>query len=73
MVIKLSEGMRFQHNPIEKGNEFTIRKYDFYDDGNPIWCAVTEEFISPSSEIILDAYIPMVDGKWINEPNEYVE
>lgn len=73
MVIKLSEGMRFQHNPIEKGNEFTIRKHDFYDDGQPIWCAVTEKCIYPLSEIILGEYIPMVDGKWINEPNEYVE
>ena len=72
MVIKLTEGMRFQHNPIEEGNEFEVRKYDFYEDGNPIWCAVDEKNIYPLDEIRLGEYMPMVDGKWVNEPNEFV-
>lgn len=70
--IKLTDGMRFQHNPLEEGNEFYTKKYDFYDDGNPIWCAVKGDCIYPLGEICIDEYMPMVDGKWVNEPVEIV-
>lgn len=78
MTVKIQEGMRFQHNPIEKGNEFEVHKVDFYDDGEPIWCAcvlskgckATYE-CCPLDEICLGNYMPMVDGQWVNEPNEY--
>lgn len=71
MVVKIKEGMKFQHNPIEEGNEFHVEKYDFYGDNEPIWCAVTEKLICPLDEICLREYIPMVNGKWVNEPVEY--
>ena len=70
-IVQVTEGMKFQHNPIEKGNEFEARKYDFYGDGEPIWCAFTEKCIYPLDEICINEYIPMVDGKWVNEPVEY--
>lgn len=69
--IKVTDGMRFQHNPIEEGNEFVVKSYDFYDDGEPILCAVADRCIYPLDEICLNEYIPMVDGKWVNEPIEY--
>ena len=63
--------MRFRHNPIEKGNEFRVAKYGFYGDNDPIWCAVTDKLIYPLDAICLGNYMPMVDGEWVNEPNEY--
>ena len=77
MKVVLQNGMRFQHNPLEDGNEFRVEKYDFYGDNKPIWCAVAETpkyprvSILPLSEICLENYMPMVDGKWVNEPVEY--
>jgi len=68
--VKLQNGMRFAHrnyDEFQKGNTFTIRKYDFYDDGEEIWCAETEKEIYPLSEIVLENYIPNVDGKWVND------
>lgn len=38
MIVKIQEGMRFQHNPIEEGNEF-------HGDNEPIWCAVAAKLI----------------------------
>jgi len=70
--VEVKEGMRFQHNPLEKDNEFRVEKYDYYDDGEPIWVAVTDKCIYPLSEICLSEYMPMVDGKWVNEPVEYI-
>ena len=72
MKVQIKEGMKFQHNHIEEGNEFRVERYDFYDEGEPIWCAVTDKFIYPLNEIVLDEYMPMVDGQWVNEPNEYI-
>lgn len=69
--VKLQPGMKFQHNPIEKGNEFRVEKYDFYDDGNPIWVAVCGWDMYDLNDICLENYMPMVDGKWVNEPIEY--
>lgn len=71
MKVKLQDGMRFQHNPLEEGNEFYVKKYDFYDNGELIWCAVNDHCIYPIDEICLDEYMPMLDGKWVNEPVEY--
>ena len=68
MKVKLEEGMLFQRKP---GECFTVRKYDFYEDGEPIWCAVCGNNIYPLSEICLDSYMPFVDGMWVNERNEY--
>ena len=70
-IVQITDGMKFQHNPLEKGNEFYAKKYDFYDDGKPSWCAVVKNSIYPLDEICLDNYMPMVDGKWVNEPVEY--
>lgn len=70
LKIRIEEGMRFQHNPYEEGNEFIARKLDYYGDGEPIWCAETEEFLIPLDEIIIENYIPMADGVWVNEPVE---
>ena len=72
MKIKLANGMKFKSIDGQHG-EFEVKKIDFYGDDEPIWCAVDDNFIYPLSEIILSSYIPMVDGKWINEPNEYEE
>jgi len=75
--IKVTDGMKFRHNPIQEGNEFEVRLYDFYDDGEPILCAVANldryphVSIMPLDEIILDNYTPLVNGKWIKEPVEY--
>lgn len=69
--IKVVDGMRFQHNPYDDGNEFVARLYDYYEDGKPIMCAVKSNCIYPLDEICLDEYIPMVDGVWVNEPCEY--
>ena len=71
MKVKIKEGMRFQHNPIEEGNEFEVKKYDYYDDGEPILVAVKGNCIYPLDEICLGEYMPMVDGVWVNEPCEY--
>lgn len=71
MKIQIKPGMKFQHNPIQEGNEFKVVEYDFYDDGKPILCAVTDRLIYPLDEVCLDNYMPMVDGKWVNEPCEY--
>lgn len=70
MKVKLVEGMRFQSIDGKHG-EFTIRKFDYYGDNDPIWCGEDEKFIFPLSEIALESYMPLVDGKWINEPNTY--
>lgn len=75
MEIKLKEGMKFKSvyvDKAEKGDKFQVAKHDFYGKGK-IWCAVTDYFIYPLAELTLSDYIPMVDGKWINEPNTYVE
>lgn len=70
MKIELKEGMRFQSKDTKEG--FVIRKHDFYGDGELKWCAFTDKFIYPIDEIILAEYIPNVDGKWINEENEFI-
>lgn len=72
LKVKIEEGMKFQHNPIEEGNEFEVRLYDFYENGEPILCAVSRYLVYPLDEIELGNYMPMVDGKWVNEPVEYV-
>ena len=72
MKIKLVEGMKFKSVDGEHG-EFTIRKYDYYGDDEPIWCGEDDKFIFPLSEIYLPSYMPCVNGVWINEKNEYEE
>ena len=71
MKIELKNGMKFQSITGRDG-EFTIRKYDYYGDNNPIWCAFTDNSIYPLDEIVLSDYIPNVDGLWINEENDYI-
>lgn len=71
MRIKVTDGMEFQHNPIEPGNDFVARLYDYYEDGQLIMCAVKANCIYPLTEICLDNYVPKVNGVWVNEPNEY--
>jgi hypothetical protein len=76
-VVKLEEGMLFAHRnyaEYQKGNKFTIRKFDYYDDNEPIWCAETEKEICPLSEIALEHYIPQVDGVFVNDTDiEYID
>lgn len=71
MLVKLKENMKFRSNDGE--SEFVLKKYDYYGDGNKIWCAFTDKLIYPLTEIYLDDYIPKVNGKRINEKNEYSE
>lgn len=75
MKIEIKVGMKFQHvNPEEvlKGNKFEAVECDYFDNGEPILCANYGNIIYPLTEIVLTDFIPMIDGKWINELNEYV-
>lgn len=73
MKVTITEGMKFKSIHVEElPNEFIVEKRDYYEDGHPVWCAVTEKFVMPLDEIYLPEYMPQVDGKWINEPNEYI-
>ena len=69
MKVKIKEGMKFISK--DATHEFTCEKWHFYGD-EEIRCAFTGNDIYPLSELILDEYIPQVDGKWINEKNEYI-
>ena len=74
MLVKLRNNMKFKSlNADEVDNHFEVIKFDYYDDGEEIWCATTDKIICPLSEIDLSAYMPCVDGVWINEHNEYEE
>lgn len=70
MLIKLKDGMRFKS--CYGKSEFIAKKYDYYGDSEEIWCAFTKSLIYPLTEIYLDDYMPFVNGKWINEKNEYI-
>lgn len=70
MLIEIKEGMNFQD---KEGNyAFQVRKMNYYYENELEWVAVTTKFIYPLSEIYLKDYIPNVNGKWINEENEYI-
>lgn len=71
MKVKITEGMKFQHISVDKEKAFVVESHDYYGDGEPILCACTDKVMCPLSEICLENYIPMIDGVWINEPNEY--
>lgn len=71
MLIKLKENMQFRSYDGE--SEFYIKKYDYYRNGEKIWCAITEMEMYPLTEIYLDDYMPKINGKWINEKNEYIK
>ena len=71
MLIKLKDGMKFKHIGVSDNN-FIVKKYDYYSDHEPIWCAFTGMVIYPLSEICLDDYIPQIDGRRINEKNRYI-
>ncbi len=70
MLIKLKEGMKFRSK--DGKSEFELRKWHYYDE-EEIWCAFTGMLIYPLGEIYLDDYIPQVDGKWVNEKNQYIK
>lgn len=76
-TVKLIDGMLFgsrKYDEYLNGNKFTIRKFDYYDDNEPIWCAETETEICPLSEIALENYIPQVNGVWVNDSDiEYID
>lgn len=70
MTVVIRDGLEF----VDKNNpniRFTVREWDYYGDGD-ILCAFTEHCIYPLSEIDLSEYYPIIDGKIINEENEYV-
>lgn len=71
MKVKIKEGMKFKSK--DGTLEFTCHKYQFYDgDDEEVWYAFTRKEVYPLDELLLDKYIPQVDGKWINEKNEYI-
>lgn len=72
MKIQIKEGMKFVLNE-DKSVSFTVVKWHYYDD-EEIWCAFTDDGVSiyPLSEVILEEYSPVIDGKIINESNEYI-
>ena len=71
MKIVVEEGMEFQAR--WGGSSFIAKKYDYYGNGDPVLCAVTDKLILPLGEIALNSYIPKVNGMWICDENlEYV-
>ena len=71
MKVKIQDGMKFQSVNIEetlKGDCFTLRKHD------KIWmCDFVDGLSTPLKyNIDLNDYMPLVNGIWINEPNEYI-
>lgn len=74
MLVRLKEDMKFKSiYADDEDNNFVVKKYDYYGDGEEIWCAFTDSLIYPLAEIYLDDYMPFVNGKWINEKNEYID
>lgn len=69
MKVEIKEGMKFISK--DGTHEFTCKKWYFYDN-EKVWCAFDGKEIYPLYKLILDEYIPQVDGKWINEKNEYI-
>lgn len=69
MKVEIKEGMKFISK--DGTHEFTCKKWNFYDN-EKVRCAFTEKEIYPLDELILEEYIPQVDGKRINEKNEYI-
>lgn len=69
MKVEIKEGMKFISK--DGTHKFTCKKWHFYDN-EEVWCAFTEKEIYPLDELILEEYIPQINGKWINEDNEYV-
>jgi len=73
MKVKLENGMKFQSIWWDKRgtNEyyFTLRKH------NGLWmCDFEGDLTTPlKGNVDLNDYMPLVDGIWINEPNEYIE
>ena len=70
MKVVVEEGMEFISK--DRTSQFVAKKWDYYGDNEPIWCAFTEKFIYPISELVLSSYLPKVNGKWVNEPNELI-
>lgn len=56
--IKLEDGLEFLDKKMKKA--FTIKKYNYYGDGNLIWCAFTGKLIYPLRELDLSEYYPVV-------------
>lgn len=69
MKVEIKEGMKFISK--DATHEFACKKRHFYGD-EEVWCAFTEKEIYPLDELLLEEYIPQVDGKRINEKNEYI-
>lgn len=70
MKVEIKEGMNFISK--DGQSKFVVKYYDFYGDNTKILCAFTGKFIYPLDELLLDEYIPQINGKWINEDNDYV-
>lgn len=70
MKVKIKEGMKFISK--DGQSQFVVKKNDFYGDGEEILCAFTDRYIYPLDEIALEDYFPQINGKWINEKNEYI-
>lgn len=58
--IKLEDGLEFLDKNMKKA--FTIKKYNYYGDGDLIWCAFTGKLIYPLRELDLSEYYPALNG-----------
>lgn len=68
MKVKIYEGLEFISNDAK--HKFVCKKWHFYDN-EEIWCAFDDKNIYPLNELDLTLYIPKINGKYINENNEY--
>ena len=70
--IKLEDGLEFLDKKMKKA--FTIKKYNYYGDGDLIWCAFTGKLIYPLRELDLSEYYPVLNGFIVIMCNrEYIE
>lgn len=78
MEIKIKPGMRFRSKhwrEDDKYNEFVVIGYDYFgalDVKHTTLRAMFKGFTLPLDVMGLDAYMPKVDGRWVEEKCEYV-
>ena len=69
MKVEIKDGMKFISK--DGTHQFTCKKVHFYG-GEEVWCAFNRSGSYLLEKLLFDGYIPQVNGKWINEDNEYV-
>lgn len=70
MKVQLKENLIFV-NKYDSTDQFKLIKWHYYNQDEEIWCAETEGWIYPLSEVYLADYCPVINGVALKEYEIY--